>query len=797
MRYLSEKSDRVLWEEYARSHEQRLLYQLIISHPQNIEDLSSIRLAHQKLCVKNQSQQVELGSLPAILQLAYTVHGNETSGMHAAIYLAYYLAAAESPEIDLTLKSLVIIIDPCMNPDGATRFTTWLNSWKNQHLVHDPIHKEFNEPWPGSRGNHYFFDLNRDYLFLTQPESRGRIKSFYRWTPNIYCDFHEMGPNTTYFFQPGVPSRVNPLTPTQNQQLTARIAQYHAAYLDEIGSLYYSKEDFDDYFYGKGSTFPDAVGSIGILFEQASSRGHSQMTKFGRLDFPFTVRNQIRTSMSSIKAAADLRMELLQYKKDFFITAIEVADADPVRGYLCDFDGDLTRVAQFLYLLYLHEIQVYKTKTAWKAPKHTFPAGSFYIPVKQKNYRLIKSMFEGHREFTDSVFYDISTWNLPMSYGAIHYQIPKSTGLANEDLESYSFEDLIMQPKPLGFSKIGYIIPWSDASVPSAINSLLNSGINLMVITIPSIYKTRSGELRILSGDLFVPSVQGERYEEQIHELLLKECSQKGITVYPVESVQSIAGVDLGSPTLHPVKKPNVLLVGSGNSTEVGEIWHHLDQKIGLGVAIVDPDQWNRIQWSNYSHLFMVGSPSLSENQIQKLKDWISGGGILCTWGMGNAWIKSNKIIQLQDTTLWVDEDKRSTYVPYAKLSEQNASKQISGSIFQIKADLTHPIFYGIRQSDIPIFHKGNQFYKPPINIQSSPAVYSPDYYLSGYLPKNLNKSPAGLPALQIQSVGQGKVISLFFNPLHRGHWLSTERIVNNILYFSSVISSSSARPMD
>ena len=237
MRYLAEKSDRLMLQEYARSHEQKVLFQLIWSSPDNLENLQAIRQAHQDLTYPDKSQSIDMGSLPAVLQLAYSTHGNEQSGMHAAVFVAYYLAAAQDPSLDRMMPSMVILLDPCMNPDGIQRFVTQVNSHRNTMADTDPYMTTWNNSWPGGRGNHYLIDLNRDWIFMTQPESKGRIRRFHEWIPNVLCDYHEMGSQETYFFQPGVPGRTHAMTPAANLEMTSRIASYHARALDENGGF--------------------------------------------------------------------------------------------------------------------------------------------------------------------------------------------------------------------------------------------------------------------------------------------------------------------------------------------------------------------------------------------------------------------------------------------------------------------------------------------------------------------------------------------------------------------------------
>ena len=305
-------------EEYARSHENRPLLTLQISSAENILNLKQIRAEHLKLSDNTQSSDMDLTDLPLVVYLGYSIHGNEPSGSNAALLVAYYLAAAENDEVKQWLDKTIIVLDPSYNPDGLNRFATWVNSRRSKNLVSDPNNTEQNEPWPRARTNHYWFDLNRDWLPLQNPESQGRVSHFHKWKPNVLTDHHEMGTNGTYFFQPGIPSRNNPLTPKNNFELTKRIAAYHTSALDEIGSLYYTEESFDDFYIGKGSSYPDVNGCIGILFEQASSRSHAQNSSNGMLTFPFAIRNHFTTSLSTLDASNEMRIELLEHQRQFY-----------------------------------------------------------------------------------------------------------------------------------------------------------------------------------------------------------------------------------------------------------------------------------------------------------------------------------------------------------------------------------------------------------------------------------------------------------------------------------------------
>ncbi|MDX2049317.1 MAG: M14 family zinc carboxypeptidase, partial [Chitinophagaceae bacterium] len=262
--------ERIKLETTGFTYESRPQLLLIITSPGNHKRLEEIRQQHVQLTDPSKSSSLNTDNMPIVVWIGHSIHGNEASGANASLLSAYYLAAAQGKQIDDLLNNVVVLFDPSFNPDGLQRFSTWVNQHKSKNLVTDANSREFSEVWPGGRFNHYWFDLNRDWLPAVHVESRNRLKWFHQWKPNILTDHHEQGSNATFFFQPGVPSRVNPLTPDKNQELTGKLAKFHAQFLDRIGSLYFTKENYDDFYYGKGSTYPDVNGAIGILFEQAS-----------------------------------------------------------------------------------------------------------------------------------------------------------------------------------------------------------------------------------------------------------------------------------------------------------------------------------------------------------------------------------------------------------------------------------------------------------------------------------------------------------------------------------------------
>jgi hypothetical protein len=322
---------------------------------------------------------------------------------------------------------------------------------------------------------YYWFDLNRDWLPVQHPESQGRIRMFHEWRPNVLTDHHEMGSNSTFFFMPGEPSRVNPLTPVINQQLTERIGRYHAAALDKIGSLYYTKEGFDDFYVGKGSTYPDLQGCVGILFEQASSRGHLQDTENGPLSFAFTIRNQLTTALSTQRAAVGLREDLLRYQRSYFRDQREAGRKDTNMGYVLSDDGDPARLSQFADMLSQHQIAVNQISGTFSKNGHSYEAGhALFVKLDQPQHALVRAIFESTTTFTDSLFYDISTWTMPLAFNLPYTLVVKGERLTvGADWE---------KPAPAAApaaSGYAYLLPWEHYYAPKAAYMLMQAGMRL------------------------------------------------------------------------------------------------------------------------------------------------------------------------------------------------------------------------------------------------------------------------------------------------------------------------------
>ncbi|MDQ3556793.1 MAG: M14 family metallopeptidase, partial [Gemmatimonadota bacterium] len=500
-------SDRVVFARHGTTYGGRPLVHAIVTSPANHARLEQIRQANLRLSESPGSvADAELAGMPTIVYMGYSVHGNEASGSEAGVLTLYHLAAGEGPAVQAVLDNAVVIIDPSLNPDGRARFVDWVNGNRSRVPTTDPQDREHNEPWPGGRGNHYWFDLNRDWL-PAQLDTRGRLELFHRWRPQLHLDFHEMGGDATYFFQPGVPSRNNPNTPQRTFDLTAEVATYHARALDRIGSLYYTRESFDDLYYGKGSTYPDVNGAVGILFEQASSRGLVAETTSGLLPYDFTVRNQFVTSLSSLEAAVAMRPKLLRHQRDFYREAPGVARSAPVKAWVWSLEGDRTRAQALAQMLLRHRIRVHELARPLTQGGATYrPGAAYVVPVDQPQARLIRGMMERVTEFQDSLFYDVSAWTMPLAFGVAHAEVRGNPApLLGRAVAEAPFDGGRVEG---GEAPYAYLLEWGTYFAPRALHRLQAAGVRPLLL--PEAFEADVGgeRRRFGRGGVLVPLVQ-------------------------------------------------------------------------------------------------------------------------------------------------------------------------------------------------------------------------------------------------------------------------------------------------
>jgi hypothetical protein len=777
---LDEVSDHAVFMEYGKSFEGRPLSMLIISSPENLKNLENIRKHHIEQITKYDEKQA--ADLPVIINLGYSVHGNEPSSTESAILTAYTLLASQKTEIKNYLKNAIIFIDPAINPDGRERHTQWANMYRSEALVADNDDAEHNENWPRGRTNHYWFDLNRDWFLAINPESRSKLNWYHQWYPNVVGDFHEMGTNSSFFFEPmKTNGSKNPIMPAENYiDLNNLFAEYFIKATDEIGSLYFTKEVFDGTYPGYGSSYGDLQGGLALLFEQASSRGHVQNTPYGEMTFAFTIRNQYVSAMATIQAATDHKTKLRKYQNFFFKSALSNADSDKIKAYTFKHDQDQNRIKAFIDKLLIHKVQVY----------HNKDKSGYVVPTKQNQYRMVQSFFETYQMYNDSVFYDASAWSLANFYN-IKFQGEKIAPTLGDEIKDLSG---IVKVAPIVKSEYAYILDWSDINAAPTLHYLQSKGLVLATSFKPYTVNTAENKtFKAQYGTLVLPVAKQKLSSDEVFKHLQYVQNKYQINIHALKTGYSNEGIDVGSGNVRALEKPApLLLIGDGtNSYDAGEVWHHFDQRLHMPLPKVPLNRFRQLDLNKYNTMIMVsGSYStLDSIDVKKISQWVSQGNTLITSGSAVSWAIRNKIVKEK----LVEEPKKEKPIverkPFDQAMESLGKESLGGAIFKANIDTTHPLGFGYSQSEIPVYKNNTVWLSPSENEYSTISKYAANPHIDGYIStKNLNEFMKNSASTIISPVGQGRVILFADNPVFRGSWYSTDRMLTNAVFFGKLI---------
>lgn len=768
------------------THERRPKVILTITSAKHMGNLEQIRQKQQQLADPSQALP-ELSGMPSIIHQGYGVHGNEPSSAEAAMLTAYWLLASQSELAKNLRENTVVHIDPTLNPDGRDRHSLWANSNKGFPAVADPLDREHNEAWPGGRTNHYWFDLNRDWLPLAHPESKVKVAWYHQWYPNVTTDFHEMGVNSTYFFEPTKPyGSENPVVPRKNyDDLNPKFAKYFAKYMDKIGSLYWSKEVFDNSYPGYGSSYPDMHGGLGLVFETASSRGHIQNSQRGDITFAFTIRNHVVNSLATMEATLDNRVYMHEYLREFFTGAVAEGSKDLAKNYVFGDETDPSRNRLFVQFLLDHKIKVYENSTDLTAAGQTFKKGSSWIvPTKQAQYRMVRTMFEYVTTFADSVFYDASAWTMAAAYGMPFAPAPiAKAGMAiNEtSVPSHVF------PEGKAYA---YLIRWSDYYAPKLLFELQQAGVHVEAMHQNFSSLTQDGKVDFGRGTVMIPMGFQTQDDAAIAQTIKSLAAKNGQKVYAVQTGLNLAGVDLGSNSVSAVQQPKVImLVGTGiNASEAGEIWNLLDHQIGMPIAKVNVEQFGRVNLHGYNTLILPSGSygSISEGQVNHIKDWVSRGGTIISMKNASLWLNQKGITKEEAVAAALE--KGTNALPFATRSDTEGAKEVGGSIYLAELDLTHPIAYGYTRSTLPVYRNTDIFIKPAADKYLTPIRYTANPLLGGYISTANLESLKQSASVIISSSGQGRVIHFFDSPNFRGAWYGTNKLFFNALFHGNAM---------
>ncbi|MCO6455570.1 MAG: hypothetical protein J5I93_09770 [Pirellulaceae bacterium] len=795
--YLAAASKRARWLPYARSHGGRPLGVLAISAPAHLERLEAIQRSRPALTQRPSGQVPDDALL--VVYLGYSVHGDEASAVNAAVLVAWHLASSESDQVRDWLQGGVYLLDPALNPDGIDRFANWANENRGRLASPRDIDREHSQPWPGGRTNYYWFDLNRDWLPLAHPESRGRLSLFHRWKPNVVLDFHEMGGTSTYFFQPGIPARTNPLTPPRNQELTSRLAAEHARVMDAAQELYFTEEQFDDFYIGKGSTYPDLHGAVGVLFEQGSTRGLRLRNEVTNRHFRDTVANQVRCSLSSLSGAHGLRGELLEFQREFYQQALRTGRAHPRRAYILT--GSPSRIAAARDLLAMHAVRSFRPAGRPHLNGKSFAAGQvLVVPTAQPEVTFVRSLMEPLQQFRENLFYDVSTWHLPSALDLDCW--PYEADLPEHWLRDEAPAAGEFQPLP---GAAGYAFQPTELGAPRLVAALMRLGAEIRTTTRPM--RSVRGGASWSEGTYLVLHQPNRNRWERIGQALVKLSAQMDVAVEVLPSSLTLQGPDLGSNTIKPLPPCQPLLVvGSGTATQAaGAVWHFLDVRLGQEATLVDTDQFSKARLGDFTCVILPDGSygSWGDAHAEMLKIYVREGGTVVALQGAITWLQNKGVIAsaavqeppASTSSAPATSDAAAMPPPFGSASDASALEAVAGAFLSTTIDPTHPLAFGFPDSQVPVFRDSTTRFPVPGNPYQTAARYTD--VIAGYVSQRNRRRLIPSAAAWVVSSGRGRVIALADNPVFRGYTRGSERFLTNAMFLGPIMTVPAPPPGD
>lgn len=806
LRYLADQSDRLVLRPYGQSYEGRRLYSLVISSPDNLKQLETLRQQHLRLvdlAVEQPQQARQLAeNQPVFVSLSYNIHGNEPSTTEAALQLAWRMAAATDAATADWLQQSVIILFVCINPDGRDRYVYWYNGIQRHTGGEEPADMEHYEPWPNGRSNHYWFDLNRDWVWGVHQESRGHIAEYQQWMPQVHVDYHEQGYDANYFTVPGEAPR-NLLLPDAYEPWAKIFGRAHGQAFDARGISYFTTDRFDFFYPGYGSSYPSVMGAVGMLTEQGGiGAGRAVITNDG---LPLTLRQRIfdhyLTSVASVRTAAQHRRELLQYSLDAWNPAnTKTATKTYVLGQPEDpWVGDVVN------LLLRQGVIVEKAKAPFRladamnyrdgqVAERSFPAGTVVVRSQQARHLLVHSLLSRQMAIEDSVMYDMSSWSAPLAYNLDAFSSPQLPKVALETISSPLQPSAGLVPQDNTYA---FVIDWQQRHAPAALALLWEKGYRVRAAAEPFEADGKS----FSAGSLLV--LRGRNPEKtDIHADMTAIAAQAKVQVQSLGSSKVDAGRDLGSTRNQPLERPKVaLLVEPPFDTHTsGQVFFLFDRETGLPVERVRASVLNQtaipkfglryggVDLSEYDVLILPGASAGQLEQVfpkekrDQLLEWVKSGGVLIAMEeTATFFTQQSRFNQLRVAQPAADSTEQTHYLSWIERERYNGLKSIPGAAFNARVDTSHPLAFGLK-SELFSLRQGTRALQPATGLQTVVhyATEAQQLLAAGYAAADNLKALTGKTVAAVLPVEQGKIVYLVDNPVFRMFWMGPSRMLQN-----------------
>ena len=770
--------------QYGETYERRPLVMAVLTAPENFSKLQTIQEDNRRRAgVLPGQPTTKIG----IVWLSYNVHGNEANSTETSMKTLFELVNPLNKKSAEWLKNTVVIIDPCINPDGRDRYANFFNQYGNTPANPDPQAREHREPWPGGRPNHYLYDLNRDWAWLTQQESAARIKVYNQWLPQVHVDFHEQGYNNPYYFAPAAEPYHEVITPWQREFQTI-IGKNNAKYFDAQGWLYFTKERFDLYYPSYGDTYPTYSGAIGMTYEKGgigaglniTTREGDPLTLKDRIDHHFT------TGMSTVEISSihmdRLLEEFTKYNKET-ITNLPV----PYKTYVIRSENNKDKLNALSAWLDAHSITHGLAGASRQAKGFDFNtrqsgiysigAEDLIINIHQPKGRFITTVFEPTSKLTDSLTYDITAWNLIYGYG----------------LRAVALTERINPTKPFtphtaseinATAPYAYVCRYESVKDVEFLAELMKAGVKVRTAMKAFTYAGKKFE----PGTIVVTKRNNEGVSN-FDQFIRSSAKKYGRQLTALETGFMEAGPDVGSSDFVFIKAPRVALLGGDqtSSQNHGQIWHFFEQIIHYPVTVLGTDYFKSVDLWQYDVLIVPeGSYRLFDEELLTTTNrWIGDGGRLVVSGSANSAFADRKGFGLRNPSKETDgKSDKEKLLPYEDRERTRLSSSIFGAIYKVTMDKSHPLAFGLGETYYSLKTSGLHFpyLETGINVGTLRGKTTP---IMGFAGKKINSELDNSLVFGVEEKGPGRIVYLVDNTLFRSFWETGKLVFANAVFMS------------
>ncbi len=785
-KYLAGSNKNIKLPGYGKSYEGRELLVAIVSSPENISHLEEIRRNNLALS-KAAKTNIDFKKQPSIVWLSYNVHGNEASSTETAMKMLYALTEEQPKGMSDWLRHTVVVIDPCLNPDGRERYVNYFNEVSGKNPDANPDAREHSEPWPRGRVNHYYYDLNRDWAWQTQVETQQRLALYHQWMPEVHVDFHEQSYNEPYYFAPAAEPVHQDITPWQ-RSFQVTVGKNNAKYFDEHGWQYFTKQRFDLLYPSYGDTYPLYNGAIGMTYEQGGiNAGLAVVTAAGdTLTLKDRIDHHYTTGLATIEVAAMHSEELLTEFKKYFERAV----ASPPGGYQsyvvkADNPDKLKKLAG---LLRRNQIEFsfggdrmssgYSFETQ-KNSTFKIERNDLIVNLHQPAAVLANVLFEPKTFVADSNTYDITAWALPYAYGLNAYAVRESVKGSFPGMEENKLRTADGMPVPRLKKPYAWVLPWSSTTSAQVLIALQKARVKVRFAAESFQVAGKMYE----QGSLLVYRAENEKNLKDLSGIIEAAEDKFNQTFYTIASGFVEKGSDLGGSVYEMLKMPKVALVSGPDisSQAVGEVWHFFEQELDERISLIGVSDIEELD-INTINVLILPDGTYPKDLNEKLDDWINRGGKVILMEDAIAAVAGKKPFEIKKKE--APKTEKGNVAVYSDKDKDDFSESIPGAIYKVTLDKSHPLAYSL----------GNFYYTlktddkiyEPLSKGYNVGLLKPDSFVAGIVGKNVqSRLNTGL-LFGVQSYGKGTIIYLAPDVLFRSFWENGKQLFVNAVFLTN-----------